>query len=293
MNSAPSVIGLPVLVVGRVCSTKTCVGLFGFVQREWPDQGLLSVVLLTYPSIEDDEDQRRKEARGEFSTWFTQGKPSDFRPLTDPVALARVEAMRKVKDVPDEPDPALDALIAEFTAPEAMKAEQARTDAIEARSLEMGSVYQLPGVIRRGDKSRFPAFSDPAAQVISNELMGYAHAGPSKCSLDEMARWKQARAATEALSFWSPREECRALVKELDLDPMADVFESALWRNKGTTYAPNGGLRAAVIALWNSGAQILEIEDMGDADTSWGRGSTGEPGGFGISYGFRRQLPVA
>jgi len=123
--------------------------------------------------------------------------------------------------------------------------------------------------------------------------MGYADAGPSACNLTELARWKQCLAATDATSFWSGRDEARAVVKEFDLDPMTDGYGDALWRKRGSVYAPNGGLRDVIIRLWNMGAAIHGIEDMEDKDTCWGYYETGEPKGFSVEFAFRRRLPVS
>lgn len=291
MNSTFAV-GDPVLVVTSPCRIKTCVGLFGFISGVYPDQGKVSARLLCDPTLDDDAD-RRREARGDYHAWSVTGTPSDFRPLADSASVARVIRFRDDEARASRGSRVPNALLDEMCSPAAIQASQHRTARIAACSERMGPVFRLPGIIKRGDKSGFPSYRDPEVEKISTELRGYADRGPAKCTLRQMARWKQAREATGATSFWSSRPECRALVKALDLDPMTDGHEGALWTRKGSVYAPNGSLLQEAIKLWNDGAHIHQVLDMEDQDKCWASYKTGEPAGFLIYFAYRRKLPLA
>ena len=163
---------------------------------------------------------------------------------------------------------------------------------VEAESARIGEVFTLPGRIKRGDKSDYPSYQDPAVKKIDAELMGYAQSSPKNCTLTEKVRWRQALAAIAATSFWSGEPEVRALVKELDLDPMADEHAGALWTARKHVYVTRAKLRACAIRLWNNGAAFLYIQDMEGPDTCWSDYKSSAPTGFLITYAFRRKLPL-
>jgi hypothetical protein len=285
-------IGDAVLVVGRLQTARTCLGLFGFVSTAWPDEGKLGVELLTHPAL-DNRDERRKEARGEYSSTFEVGTPGDFVALTDPKKLVRVAGLKAQHEAEAKKpaDPKFEAFMKEVLSPEGTQRRAADEAAFAAKAGEMGQVFNLPGRIARGDKSLFPAYRDPAVQAMWTELTSYAAKGPDACTLDERVRWSQALEATGAASFWSGRPEVRDLVKELDLDPMSDRWEPALYKNNASMFAPTHMMRSAVIRLWNSGAVICGIEEAEGEHTCW-RGALGEAPGFLIRYAFRRKLPI-
>lgn len=284
----------PVLIVGNPCRFSTYAGLYGYVSR-LPDKPEDGFWIETFRDHDAQPGETRKEWPRFNSTTVFNVQPADLRPLTGKARLARVARLmaHKRKEDAEDRDPALQSLLDQIHSPEAMAKERADRTAIEAEQARIGRVFTLPGVIKRGDKSAFPAYNDPTTKAISAELMDYAQRGPSKCTVTERARWAQCLEATAQASFWSPRAECRAIVKELDLDPMANEHEGALWRGKANAYAVNGTLRAEVIRLWNRGAQILYVQDMESKDTCWGSYKTGEPAGFLVTYAFRRKLPVA
>lgn len=286
-------VGDPVLVVGNISRFRTCAGFFGYIEKYFPKEDTFHVLLLTRQEYTKDYSRRREEA-GSFDTTTEMAKAADLRPLRGLERLARVRALRKhqAQKAPEPRDTKLDALIKKWSSAKYIEQERKDREALEAESRRIGNVFTLPGRIRRFDKSQFPAYRDPVVEEISRELMEYAARGPSKCTLTERARWVQCLAATEATSFWSPRKEVRALVKELDLDPMISEFEDALYRDKQYLYVPNGKLRAEAIRLWNRGAVLLQIQDMQDANTCWSSYKEGAPAGFSITYAFRRKLPV-
>ncbi len=295
-------VGDPVLVIGRMCTVKTCVGLFGYIERVYTpeecghkeDTPNLSIILLSYPSFDPDDylSKGSNEKHGHFDTWSGTARASDLAPLTNVKHLARVAALkakRAEEEANKEDDPEWDAKLAEMTSPETMAKWKADRAEVEAESARIGKVFPLPGAIKRGNKGGFPAYRD--IQQVTHELMGYAQRGPKGCTLTERARWGQCLEVTDQVSFWSPRQEVRDIVKELDLDPMASEHESALYRNHGREYVTNGGLRDVVIRLWNRGAIILYVQDMEGPDTCWASYKETEPKGYQVSYAFRRKLP--
>lgn len=293
MKSKPFSLGSPVLITGNPCRFTPYIGCFGYISRA-DDDGTYWVETLRFPTLENSWDKAREE-RGDASTTVFHVKPSDLRHLTGKERLARVAWLKKLtnkREAEDKEDSVVASIIADFTSPETVKRQREEADEIAAERVRIGEVFKLPGRIKRGDKSDYPAYNDPIVEAISEELRGYAQKGPKACTLTERARWPQCLEATGACSFWSPRAECRALVKELDLDPMADEHAAALYQNKGSVYAENGSLRKAALRLWNKGAAILYIQDMEDAETCWASYKKGEPRGYLINYAFRRKLPV-
>lgn len=285
-------VGAPIRVVGNICPVQTCIGLFGFVVKVY-DDGRCFVRLLSHPTLESADGVRAEEF-GNFDTWSATAAPTGLRHLTEESALSRVAALKAVEFV-DE-DRALSdnvsRVLARCLTPEAKAKQKAENDAVVAESMRIGDVYPLPGRIERGNKSNYPSSCDPLVEVITGELRQYSEAGPKKCSITEMARWRQALAAREATSGWSGRDEVRAVVREFDLDPMTDGYGDALWTKRGGAYVANGGLRALVIDLWNMGAVISQIDDMEDEDTYWSSYKPGEPAGFMVYFAFRRQLSI-
>jgi hypothetical protein len=293
MPSKPFVLGSPVLIIGNPCRFTSFVGCFGYISR-LEEGGTYWVETLRAPTLEDPYDKAREE-RGDLSTTIFHVKPSDIRHLTGKDRLARVVRLKRLvrrEEVKDKDRSVVNKIMADYDTPEARKIRADEEAAISAEYTRIGQVFKLPGQIKRHDKSDYPAYRDPIAEAISQELMTYAHKGPKACSINERARWKQCLEATNACSFWSPRAECRALVKELDLDPMIDGDETALYRDKGDIYTVNGALRAAALRLWNKGAVILYIQDMESPETCWSSYKGSEPNGYLVSYGFRRKLPI-
>lgn len=286
-------VGDPVLVVGRICTVKTCLGLFGRVTKVHPD-GSLSLSLLSHPTLEEESDIRA-EKHGRFDTWTATANHEDLRHLTGKSRLARVAAHEANEEANQKPkrDSVADEIMADMFKPEAIAKRKEHDAAVEAEGKRIGQVFRLPGVIKRGDKSKFPAFHHPDVEAISSELMGYAASGPKDCTLTELARWKQCLAATDATSFWPGCEEVRAVVKEFDLDPMTDGYEDALWCKRGKAYVKNGELRSLVIRLWNQGKFIHQIIEMEDEDTCWSSYKDTKPAGFLVYFGSRRKLPVS
>lgn len=288
-------VGDAVLVVGRICTVKVCVGLFGYVTSVFDDEDRVCLSLLSYPSFDSEEERRAETEFGRFKSWSADAKPSDLRRLEDKDALARVESFKEAEAknlMAKERDPAFEAILADILSVESMEASRRMEAEVAAESLRIGRVFTLPGQISRGDKSAYPAYRTPEVKAISDELMGYAARKTNDWSLTERARWKQAREATGCASFWSPHPDVRALVRELDLDPMCDMYERALWENSGNVYVPVAGLRKAAVELWNSGAQIHLISDMSGPGCLWEAGRTPEPVGFLIYFASRRKLPV-
>ena len=293
MTPAPFEVGDPIIVLGRICSVSTCVGLFGYISNVWPeDGGKLTVRLLRHPTLEDRSDIAAEKA-GRFESSCYTALPGDLRRLTDSESLSRVAAFKLQQQAKDDrPSPAVTAIMERFASEEGRRTMREDREAVEAENKRIGQVFTLPGAIKRGNKSNFPAFSDPTIQENSSELRGYAAAGPKNCTLEQRARWTQCLEATDSASFWSGQQEVRDLVRELDLDPMTDGHSSALWCRRGSVYAKVGDLRNAVIKLWNTGAVIHKIQDMDSEDSSWSTYKGGEPNGFLIDFGFRRELPV-
>jgi len=283
--------GDPILVVGNPCRIKTCIGLFGFVEKIH-ETGEIHVHLLTDPHLEDDADIRAEKA-GRFSSWSTTCQPADLWPLKDKFRAARVKrfmdshtaekAARKPDSKTNELMKDIDAWVAKWREDEVLVAEETK---------RIGQVFQMPGIIKRGDKSNYPAYRDPLMEKINDELRGYAARGPSKCTLEQRARWKQCLAATDASSFWSRHDEVRAAVKEFDLDPMVDHFNDALYCNRDKEFVQIGKLRELIIRLWNRNAMILYIQDAQDLHTCWSEDSgRGEQKGFLVDFALRRPLP--
>ena len=283
--------GDPVLVVGCLSRFRTCVGLFGFVDSIFPKEGEIFACLLTRPDLKDRHD-RWAERQGRPDYTHETGTPGDFIPLTGKGRIARVEALKAHVAAKDKtPSPAFKAIMDDAERPEKRARWAAEEASVAARSAEMGELYKLPGKLKRGDKSEFPAYRDPAVQAIDAVVMGYAARGPKGLTLDDRVRWKQALHARDGASFWSGRPEVRALVQELDLDPMTDGHEYALWKDAGSVYTPTAQLRRTAITLWNKGAAILRIQEATDPDTCW-RGKDGEAPGFHIQFAYRRRLPL-
>lgn len=295
--------GDPVQVVGYLCTNRTCIGLFGFVERIWtpeemgrPDRAPLYVALLQDPDLEDPSARAKEERakhRFDWDTWTCSAYHKDLIPLTDPVALARVARYKEaVAAYWDEPrDPVVDKIM-----DDAIRNDHKERDKlVEARAAELWPQFRLPGGIERGDKSGYPAYRDPAVYLRSQEVQGYAcrqgPRGEDLWTIEERARWKLCLEAVEQASFFSPMEEVRRLVHELDLDPMADNFNKTLYRGFGSVYAPKGQLRNKVIPVWNKGAVVLDITEMQDEETCWSDYHGKEPNGFLVYYAFRRTLP--
>ncbi len=286
-------IGSPVLVVGNVCRHRISVyvGLYGYVSAH--HDGALCVSLFRSHDAEPSETSR-DWPRFNVTTAF-RVKPADLRPLTGKARLARVArliAHEKAEAAKEKPDSVVDSIMANLCKPEAIAKREADYAALEAEHKRLGRVFTLSGTIKRGNKSAFPRFRDDATRAIVAERDEYAYRKSGVLTVTERARWQQANEAIDSTSFWSGRDECRDLVRELDLDPMASSHEGALWRNEGTVYCVNGSLRAAAFRLWNKGAQFLYIQDMRGPDECWGTGDKGEPAGFLISYAYRRKLPI-
>jgi len=285
--------GDPVCVVGNICTIKTCIGLFGYVTEVY-ENGELYLSLLSKPTLEDPAD-KLEETHGRFKTWGARAQPHNLQPLKDKDCLARVAALKEfvATNVRDPKTAELvNSIIKKTSTPEWVEKRKQEEVEIAEETKRIGQVFTLPGDIKRGDKSNFPAYHDPVVEAISAELMRYAYVGPSKCTLTERARWKQCLQATDMASFWSGEQEVRDVVKEFDLDPMTDGYEYALWRKCSNEYAKAGELRTLIIKLWNKGANIHKIIDMEDKDTCWASYKSSKPAGFLVYYGFRRKLPM-
>jgi len=154
-------IGDPVLVVGRICTVKTCIGLFGYVSDIYAS-GALALSLLSHPTLEAKNDIRA-EKHGRFDTWHASAKPNDLRPLTDVKQLARVEALKahEMAAPKRERDPRIEAVTAKYLSPEGIAKRKKDEADVAAETERIGQVFKLPGVIKRGDKSKFPAYRHP------------------------------------------------------------------------------------------------------------------------------------
>jgi hypothetical protein len=205
-------VGDPVLVVGRICTVKTCVGLFGYVERIYTTKEVggdesspnLSVKLLNYPTFPKDDylSKHSAEKYGRFDTWTAIAHAADLIPLTDAKALARVNAL-KAKDAEEKakqkPDPVWEAKLAAMCSDESNARWKKREDEVKAENERIGRVFTLPGCIKRGDKSDYPTFKD--IRYINSEVMNYAARGHDKCTLTERARWRQCLEAIDSVLY--------------------------------------------------------------------------------------------
>ena len=280
-------VGSPVLVVGRLDTIKICVGLYGYVECVWTEEesetpgGSLSVVLLSNPTLDgwDAKSDRAREARGDFKTWEAIAQTADLRPLTGAARLMRVAALRESKQEKSarKPDPKFDGFMAKMRSPAYRDREKAEAGKIAAANARIGSVFPFVGPIKRGDKSGFPAYNDAGPQAAWHEVAGYAQEPRENRTITELARWGQANRALECVSHWSPDPDVRALVRELDLDPMSDGRESALYHRDGWVFAARADLRREAFKLWNAGAQIVKIDEAEDSETGWSSYSPFKP----------------
>lgn len=301
-NTFPQV-GSFVLVVGRPCEFRTCAGLFGYVEHVWGEKeskqegGAIGINLLRYPTLEgwNSESEKRGEKSGRFSDYYVTAKLTDVVELTDPKAIARVAEYQKAKQKEREEqkeDEKLQAIIKDIC--DSKDEHSDRNLAVQRETERIGSVFSLPGYIKRGNKSNYPAFRSAEVQKIVNERNGYAYCGKkySEFSLTELARWRQANEMIDRASFWIDDADVRALVRELDLDPFADNFNSALYIDKGWVFASRKDLRREAIRLWNKGAIITQIHGGENADTNWSEDKGPVAPGFLIHYSIKRKLPV-
>ncbi len=305
--SEPAIIeeGTPVMVLGNPNRHQTLLGLYGFVQtiyraKQEGEQDSYWVTLLSNPAP-DEKSEIDAEAFGQFRTTSASTSLTDLRVLEAPAKLKRVAAMKAVEDAKRaEPlDPGFEKLMKDILADERDAAKRLvrkqLEEAVKAADDAMGQVFKFPGMIKRGDKSDFPAYRDPAVQAVDAEVRGYACREESDWTVEERVRWAQGRALIEASSFWSPREECRKAVAEFDLDPMLDEFNAALYRNRAHVFCVNGELRKTVIRLWNRRALIVQVEDAMSIHMLWGpycSAADKPPAGFIVTYAFRRTLPT-
>ena len=285
-KNTPFKVGDPILVVGNISNIVTCVGRYGYITKFFPEEQEFCVKLLDHNSNEDRDNH----------TWTDSGKAEDFIHLTDPKALVRVKQLKEkdAKEMAEAvPDPKFEAFLKLMHSTEEVEANKLREQQIEEELKRIGPVFTLPGAIKRGDKSKYPAYRDPQVEKISSEIRMYA-ASDKDSTITELARWRQGHAMVEQTSFWSPRQEVRDVVKELDLDPMIEEFNDALWHKSKKTYVETGKLRNAAIRIWNKGDTILYIQDMADKDTCWGPYTYNktEPAGYLITHASRRKLPV-
>ena len=285
----------PVLILGNLCRHTTSIGLYGYVSKTPGSKDGSDYWVEAFRDHEGEPSEKSKDWPNFRTTTFYSAKPSDLRPLTGKARLERVARLVKHKQkekAKEKSDPKWNALMASLLTPEAVNRRQTEEQAMATETARIGRVFTLPGVVKRGDKSTYPAYKSPEVNAVAEELRGYANKGPKECTLTERARWKQCLETIECVSFWSNREECRAVVREFDLDPMADEHNGALYRHKigESVWAKDGELRATVIRLWNKGAQILHIQDGQDPETC--ASDEKQAKGFLISFGFRRKLPV-
>lgn len=284
-------IGSPVLIINHYDGIRTSSGLFGYVSR-LNDDGTFWVNVLSSPTLDTDYDRRREE-RGELYTTLFKVKAESMRPLKGKSRLARVTRLKKLMDKEkDEEDPKLEALIAESCSPEAQAKRKAKQDAINEESARIGNVFKVTGAIERYRKGGYPAYHHPDNQAINRELMGYAQKGPSACTVTEMARWKQCHPALAQCSFWPDDSDVRQLVNELDLDPMTDYMDNALYQDMGTVFALCADLRRTVVKLLNKGFHIGHIDLAEDAHTLWSDYKKEPHKGYFIRFVKRRKLPV-
>lgn len=292
------------MIVGFTGRISPAVGLFGYVSTIWIKEGhpaTYYVKALRKPELETDRDIDT-ELQGRFDSTGVSCKEEDIVWLTDPKQVARVVAMKTI-DEADEAEPETEeerksearwAAFFERTQTEEYKAkERATKAAILAEREKIIGVFTLPGAITRSRKSGFAAYSHPDVRKLEHEVMMYAQCDKlDDLSPMERARWSYARELIDQTSFWPDMDEVRDLVAELELDPMADEFNYALYRDIEDDYVPTGSLRDKGIQLWNQGAIILRIQAMNGPQTCWSYEDKEQPSGYSVKYGFRRQLPI-
>lgn len=283
-------VGDYILVIGFVDSPKICTGLYGFIDSIGQKKGeptTYLVQLLT--KLDPDPELTQYDYR---DTWTERVQATDIVPLTDPEKLKAAETFKYLTQRPPRGprDPMLQKIMEQTMNP--TKEELKKREKVAASVQIQEKEHPLPGHTKRGNKSKFPAYGDSISSERWYKVIHFAEKGPKNCTIEELALWKVLRENLEKCSFWSNHQECRDLVKELDLDPFKSSHEIALYQDKTNVYAPVGTLRVKAIELWNQNLEILQIQNMGDESNYQGAHPKGEIKGFSITYAKRRQLPI-
>lgn len=295
--------GDPIIVIGNICSVRTLVGLYGYITKIYSekDAGGPGKPCITVEVFQNPDLPGKKPKFGHDWTAGAVARPQDLIPMGRSTIsafdqkLLRVEELKaKKKKEKADRKPEEEKLLNEVVKSAMQKSAlgRRRDKLVVAASQKMGQVFPRSGFVKRGDKSQFLCYRTKEVQVADDEICRYAVRDNNRWTIKELARWTQARELVDQSSFWSPRQECRDVVKEFDLDPYADEFNNALRHQEGRLYAKNGELRNKILHLWNRGACILTIDDMKDETTCWGFPDEGEPAGFSIHYAFRRVIPI-
>jgi hypothetical protein len=291
----PWKIGDLIEVTGYLCQIRTLIGYVGYVDKLYPEEGRVHLQLIGPKLPLSKEDMLREERDGH--PWLLPtsnvANYNQIRRLEDPKEIARVKRYRVVKTKEDEDEKESDSVVDEIMRDidASIDRDKERKDRLDALAATLPIKWVLPGHIKRGDKQNFPAYRDPKVEEAWTFVQHCA--AKNEWTDEERVRWAQGLEIVDQSSFWSPRQECRSLVHELDLDPMKDEHAYALYQPRKHVYAPNDTLRDAVIPLWNKGYEILYIQDMDDENTCHSSWRSNQPKGFLVTYAKRRKLPEA
>jgi len=291
--------GDPVYVIGGPGSLGSCVtGLYGYVmhvvtKRDKPAPEDIKRPYQVKVFSNPDKPAREGEFASDWTKVFSVGD-REIVPLsqeTTPGFAWRMERVKTLIKNDSKPDPEFDKVMRGIfrRVEKDNLAQKARDKQVEEASVKMGDVFPDKAFLKRGDKSNFSSFYDPVPVAANKEMMIYASQESRNLTVEQMARWAQARNVVDRASLFSSRQECRDVVKEFDLDPFIEEFNCALRHKQEHLVVPNGKLRVAVMLLWNRSFDIMQISDIKGSSCC---GPDEGPTGFVVYYAKRREIKI-
>ena len=255
----------------------TVTGLHGWISHTFPDDSSFLAMLV------------EERMLGGSNTTSEALLPGDFVVIKPNARLLKKFAEWEAKQ--NQPkDPQVEKLFCRLQADGKRFAREAA--AVEKAKAGKVNPYLLPNGLARDSKFNFPTYEE-------FELAGHGHSKrfiacqERKLTVAEKARLSWLNQASDRTSFWSGNKRVRALVQELDLDPLVRRFDGALYCEEKKFFVPARQLRVVVIREINRGRLILSISGGkldGKAEELIAYGE--EPTHFCITTARRRKLPA-
>jgi hypothetical protein len=255
----------------------TITGLRGWVSHTFPEENSLIAVLI------------EERMLGGLNATSESMKPGDYVVIKPNSSLLKKFA--EWEDKQKQPkDPQVEALFSRVHA----EADRFVKENEEVEKGKQGKVnpYLLPNGLARNSKFNFPTYQE-------FELAGHGQSKrfiasqERKLTIAEKVMLTWLNQASDRTSFWSGDKRIRALVQELDLDPLIRRFDGALYCGEKKFFVPARKVRVIVIREINRGRLILSIAGGkldGKAEELTACGE--EPTHFYITTARRRKLPA-
>ena len=263
---------------------RTYTGLKGWISHSFPEEHKYIVQLAKFP----DAKASSTEINSLTCTTITDG---DFCLIKPTHNLKTLQAKYLVQAQEDRKDEKLQKLHDTLNSTEFAARDQANRSA-QARFREGKTNPYLPAnAVLRFCKYQYPTFAEFAEAGHSAKQASIA--AKAVLSVEDKVHLAWLNEASSRCSFWSDLPLVRALVKELDLDPMLDKFNESLYYKVSTQLVSRKQLRVYVIRQLNLGRIILEITGAtSEGRVAWEYGNKAEATHFHVKTGQRRQLPA-